>query len=43
MNREPAASLRKAIAIFGLLVAPVGFIWAAVGVILGLREVVGGA
>jgi diguanylate cyclase (GGDEF)-like protein len=39
VNREPAASLRKAIAIFGLLVAPVGFIWAAVGLILGAREV----
>jgi diguanylate cyclase (GGDEF)-like protein len=39
VNREPAESLRRAIAVFGLVVMPVGFIWAAVGLILGLREI----
>jgi diguanylate cyclase (GGDEF)-like protein len=38
LNREPAESLRRAIAVFGLVVMPVGFIWAAVGLILGQRE-----
>jgi len=40
VNREPAESLRRAIALFGLVVMPVGIIWAAVGFILGFREVV---
>src|SRR5437870_10713084 len=39
MNREPAESLRRAVALFGLVVLPVGIIWAAVGLILGMREV----
>ncbi|HKB27553.1 MAG TPA: sensor domain-containing diguanylate cyclase, partial [Candidatus Limnocylindrales bacterium] len=38
MNREPAESLRRAIAVFGFVVMPVGFIWAAVGLILRERE-----
>ncbi len=38
VNREPAESLRRAIAVFGLVVMPVGFIWAGVGVILRERE-----
>jgi len=40
INREPAESLRRAIALFGLVVAPVGFIWSAVGFILGYREII---
>jgi diguanylate cyclase (GGDEF)-like protein len=39
VNREPAESLRRAVAIFGLVVLPVGVIWAAVGLILGMREI----
>jgi len=38
INREPAESLRRAIAVFGLVVMPAGLIWAAVGIILGERE-----
>jgi diguanylate cyclase (GGDEF)-like protein len=38
VNREPAESLRRAIAVFGLVVMPVGIIWAAVGLILRERE-----
>jgi diguanylate cyclase (GGDEF)-like protein len=40
VNREPAESLRRAVALFGLVVLPVGVIWSAVGAILGLREVI---
>jgi diguanylate cyclase (GGDEF)-like protein len=40
VNREPAESLRRAIAVFGLVVMPVGIIWSGVGVILGDRPVI---
>jgi diguanylate cyclase (GGDEF)-like protein len=40
VNREPAESLRRAIAIFGLVVLPVGVIWSAVGFIIGDRSIV---
>jgi hypothetical protein len=40
VNREPAESLRRAIAIFGLVVMPVGVIWSAVGFIIGDRSIV---
>jgi diguanylate cyclase (GGDEF)-like protein len=39
INREPAEALRRAIAIFGLVVLPVGVIWSAVGLIIGQREI----
>jgi diguanylate cyclase (GGDEF)-like protein len=39
INREPAESLRRAIAIFGLVVTPVGVIWATVGFIIGERPI----
>jgi len=40
VNREPAESLRRAIAVFGLVVLPVGLIWAVVGWLIGDRSVV---
>ena len=39
VNCEPAESLRRAIAVFGLIVAPIGAIWATVGFVIGDRSV----
>jgi diguanylate cyclase (GGDEF)-like protein len=39
VNKEPAESLRRAIAVFGLVVMPVGIIWAGVGLLIGYRTV----
>jgi diguanylate cyclase (GGDEF)-like protein len=39
VNREPAESLRRAIAVFGLIVAPIGAIWATVGFVIGDRSI----
>jgi diguanylate cyclase (GGDEF)-like protein len=39
VNREPAESLRRAIAVFGLIVAPIGAIWATVGLVIGERSI----
>lgn len=40
MNRGPAESLRRAITVFGLIVLPVGLIWAVVGWLIGDRSIV---